>query len=303
MSGQRQGEETKKKLQRRFRDLNEVRSTITPLYPSSCEREYLRVADAWLALYTGTLEQYMPELERAYAEAVRTDSRTDSVSDSLRAVLQKISDAVQAKAEKFGLTEKLEKLSKMIQTKSVREWSRICRTTLGVDVDQSHYGSSFFGSRISDWIAANESGMTGITNKAVADLEEVLSAALEKKKDLTELSALVQESTEKTERAARNACSDQVANLNAQMVQMLVKDSGSSKYIWSTKKDSRVRECHRALEGEICDYDYPPEMWYSTRAGTVYTGRRCNPGEDYGCRCVAIPVFEVDTISVPTTEE
>lgn len=31
--------------------------------------------------------------------------------------------------------------------------------------------------------------------------------------------------------------------------------------------------------------------------GKVYSGRHCNPGEDYQCRCVAKPVFNFDRLN------
>lgn len=61
---------------------------------------------------------------------------------------------------------------------------------------------------------------------------------------------------------------------------------GVREYIWSTSRDARVRKDHRLLEGRRFSFSSPPVC---DRA----TGRRCNPGEDYRCRCVARPVFSV----------
>jgi SPP1 gp7 family putative phage head morphogenesis protein len=44
-------------------------------------------------------------------------------------------------------------------------------------------------------------------------------------------------------------------------------------YIWRTRGDDKVRSSHSDNNGKIFAWDNPPE-----------TG---NPGEDYGCRCVA----------------
>lgn len=70
-------------------------------------------------------------------------------------------------------------------------------------------------------------------------------------------------------------------------------DAGIRKYRWSTSLDRRVRpaneserksgENHRRLHGEIFEYGNPPIV-------NVKTGRRAEPGEDFNCRCVAIPV-------------
>lgn len=60
------------------------------------------------------------------------------------------------------------------------------------------------------------------------------------------------------------------------------KDIGVQKYVWSTSHDERVREDHKILNGHVFDFDHPPVT-------NQKTGAKNNPGEDYGCRCVAIP--------------
>ena len=73
-------------------------------------------------------------------------------------------------------------------------------------------------------------------------------------------------------------------------------EAGITHYRWSTSHDERVRPApgthgisrfnnHRALDGRIFPYDHPPVV-------DTFTGRRANPGEDFNCRCVDIPVVE-----------
>lgn len=68
------------------------------------------------------------------------------------------------------------------------------------------------------------------------------------------------------------------------------KDVGVRKYIWHTAGDSRVRHMppdssdHRVLDGKIFSFDSPPTI--------PGTNRKCNPGEDFNCRCVARPIWE-----------
>lgn len=69
---------------------------------------------------------------------------------------------------------------------------------------------------------------------------------------------------------------------------------GIKKYRWSTSLDRKVRPKdeserksgadHRRLHGKVFEYGNPPIV-------NVKTGRRAEPGEDYNCRCVAIPVL------------
>ena len=62
-------------------------------------------------------------------------------------------------------------------------------------------------------------------------------------------------------------------------------NAGIFKYKWSTSKDSRVRDRHRHLDGGIFSFDDPPIV-------DLETGRTANAGEDFNCRCVAIPIIE-----------
>ena len=59
-------------------------------------------------------------------------------------------------------------------------------------------------------------------------------------------------------------------------------DAGLPEYQWSTSNDTHVRQDHKDLNGRIFRWDDPP---ITDKA----TGARNNPGEDYGCRCLAIP--------------
>ena len=74
-------------------------------------------------------------------------------------------------------------------------------------------------------------------------------------------------------------------------------EAGVQKYKWSTSHDARVRPGkgltaaerahagnHRILDKQTFDY--------RTKAPAMYmsSGKACNPGEDFNCRCVDIPL-------------
>ena len=63
------------------------------------------------------------------------------------------------------------------------------------------------------------------------------------------------------------------------------KDVGCTRYKWSTSHDERVRPDHRVLNGKIFSFDAPPITDQAT-------GAHNNPGEDFRCRCVAIPIMD-----------
>lgn len=77
---------------------------------------------------------------------------------------------------------------------------------------------------------------------------------------------------------------DQTLKLNAQLNESRQTSAGVKSYRWSGSLDERERPEHRALEGQIFDWDDPPV--------TNEEGDRNHPGEDFQCRCVAVPVVE-----------
>lgn len=70
---------------------------------------------------------------------------------------------------------------------------------------------------------------------------------------------------------------DQTLKLNGAITEIRQTNAGVTEYIWSTSLDERVREEHASLEGETFSWDSPPEVGH--------------PGEDFQCRCVALPVI------------
>ena len=77
---------------------------------------------------------------------------------------------------------------------------------------------------------------------------------------------------------------DQVGKLNGQLTRHRHQNVGINSYEWSTSNDERVRKRHDELDGTTQDYNNPPIV-------DKRTGRTGNPGDDYQCRCNAIPIF------------
>lgn len=79
---------------------------------------------------------------------------------------------------------------------------------------------------------------------------------------------------------------DQISKFNGSLTKLRQTDLGIQKYRWSTSKDERVRESHRANETRETKYGIGLYAWNDPPV----TG---HPGEDFQCRCVAIPIIEI----------
>lgn len=87
-------------------------------------------------------------------------------------------------------------------------------------------------------------------------------------------------------RRAELIARDQVLKANAKLNEDRQKEVGVERYIWSAGADDRVRPMHRDLDGKTFRWDDPPI--------TNPQGDRNHPGQDYQCRCGAIPLMPGD---------
>ena len=92
-----------------------------------------------------------------------------------------------------------------------------------------------------------------------------------------ELKADLVERGNVSESRAELIARDQTLKLNGAITQIRQENAGITEYIWSTSLDERVRETHAALEGQRFAWGTAPEVGH--------------PGQDFQCRCVALPVI------------
>lgn len=102
---------------------------------------------------------------------------------------------------------------------------------------------------------------------------------------ISSLVSYIQENFEVSKRKAEFLARQETSLLLSKFHEVRYRDVGIARYRWSTSNDERVREDHKLLNNEIFSWDQPPVV-------DRRTGRRANPGEDFGCRCVAIPIIE-----------
>lgn len=290
----------------KFKGHQPLRSRSVPHYPDTAEREFKRVTNGYIRLLKKSLMEHLPVVIEEYRREQRSDSRMDAsrnLEDKVRQELQAVAEELEQKLSAFGLDDLVKKIAKLTKTNSLREWKRVCKDTLGINLMDDYYNGDFYEDALRRWVDENVQKIKSIPNDTLGSMREIILDGFRKGRTATDISKEIQNEYSLTRRKAQAIARDQVASLNAKISQMQQTDAGCSKYRWSTSKDSRVRDCHKDLDGKVFSWDDPPEMWYETKAGRVYTGRRCHPGEDYLCRCVAIPVFDFETIDVPMQKE
>ena len=295
-------EMVKRAVRGKFRGSQPLKCKTVPQYPKTAEREFRRITGSYMKLLNEELKKKLPAMMAEYQKERHGDSRFDDSQDldaKLRLLLQDVAKALEKRIAEYGLDQKVEQIAKMAKNVSIREWKRAVKDTLGIDLLDDYYKGEFFEEAIRRWIAENVLLIKSIPSETLSNMREIILGSYLKGSSIRDIQKAIQETYNVSKRKAQLLARDQVATLNAQLTKAQQTDAGCKKYRWSDSRDGRVRDCHKALNGKVFSWDNPPEMWYETKQGRVYTGRRCHPGEDYCCRCVAIPVFDPESIDVP----
>ena len=293
---------SKKVVRAKFKGRKRIRSRYAPRYPSTAEREYRRMNRAYARTLRRPVKKQLSVVMKAYRRQVRSDAREDGIFDFIALVheaVMSIATEISLALEEMRLREQIEKFARMVQKRSATEWIASVRAVFGIELVPPSYEGDNYEQVIQQWIAKNLAYLEGVPTETLLSIEAVIGSAYRERMDPDELEARLQRqldaTTSRVEYSARNG----VSSLNAELMKMYQKESGVNLYVWKSAGDASVRDCHAAYDGHIFSWDDPPEDWYYTKSmGGVYTGERFNPGEAYGCRCCAVPVFERDTFDM-----
>lgn len=153
------------------------------------------------------------------------------------------------------------------------------RRVIGVSLRQA---SPRVAAQLPAFRERNVSLITSIPVQDLADVQSTLDEAWFNNVHSDDIAEILQERFGVSESRADLIARDQVLKLNAEITQARHRDLEIESYTWSTSGDERVRAGHRDLDGTTQRYDDPPDTG---------DGESNNPGEDYQCRCVAIPIL------------
>ncbi len=293
----------KRAVKRQFHGKKSIGSKSAPCYPYSAEREYQRVVNAYVKCLNSELKKSLPALMKLYSRAFQDDVRFDDAANlrwETEEEFQKMAARLEKKLTQFDLEKLIEKVGKSTKSTAYREWKKIVKITLGINLKDDYYNGEFYEIMLKQWASENVRRIKSIPYDSLGELESLIFDSYSNGVPVRKLQEAIQSKYNVTKQHAQAIARDQIASLNASITKSQQTDAGVKRYKWSTSNDQRVRECHKELDGKIFSWDDPPEMWYKSKSqGKVMTGRCCHPGEDIGCRCVAIPVFDIDTIDVP----
>jgi SPP1 gp7 family putative phage head morphogenesis protein len=274
----------------------EITARRNPVYPISAERELARATLAYTDTIINTTQPFVDRLMRQYEDR---SYRQDAVGDFISAVRGQKFAAAEKLSKKTGAISKLEKGYKfsgnLAKKHSIDDWNDQVKDALGMQVNKEWYSDNM-EYMIDNWIRTNVSKIQSIPAEYLTEVENIIRWGYETRQPKVNVYRRLEKLIGLSKSKAMMIARDQLGTLNYQMTRFEAESAGCGKYRWITKRDNRVRDSHRELHGTIQKWSDPPAMWYWTKSrGRVYTGRFCHAGEDYGCRCVAKPIFDLES--------
>lgn len=132
-------------------------------------------------------------------------------------------------------------------------------------------------------IEENIALIQSIPDEYFKKLSVIVNQQTSSKKSAKSIIDQIRDLTNVTKKRAKLIARDQTQKLNAAITRQRQTALGIVEYRWQTSDDERVRESHKRNNGKIFNWNSPPKE----------TG---HPGEDIQCRCVAIPIINVDNL-------
>ncbi len=298
----------REQLKKKAKGQQVVQANYRAKYPDSMEREYMRVASAYMALEKQVIVRHLPELKDILTEKDIPDLQMDSKKEynrkrrlsrfisldntfqRLRMVFRLIRGELEQALGTFGLRKKIEELAGFGHKLTVKEWKKTIRKTFGIDLLEDYYSGDAYQVLLKQWVSENVELIRTVPKASLDKMKELVYDNYMEGKTATDIIKEIQKQYGMDKRHAMLIARDQTAKLNAAITQRQQQEAGIERYTWSTSWDDRVRKSHQKLDGRPFRWDDPPE---------TEKGRKCHPGQDYQCRCCAIPVIDIATLDLP----
>jgi SPP1 gp7 family putative phage head morphogenesis protein len=203
-------------------------------------------------------------------------AKLDSYDDQVRRLLDLIRSGFFSKYSDKYFLDMAAKIASAISSQNEKAINSIFRSVLGVDV---FITEPWLKTELAAFANANVALIKSMSERHFSRIEYLVFDGVRKGLRHEEIAAMLRsEPFNATKNQAALIARDQVSKLNGQLTELRQKKAGISRYIWRTAGDERVRDSHKALDGQTIFWDSPPEVGH--------------PGYDFQCRCYAEPVIE-----------
>lgn len=229
-------------------------------------------------LRAGVDRLLVPQLPRLLSLVEADKPRLDS-ADDLKRELARINDLVNDVLSTERLRRMVDKAASDVSAFNKGELNRQFRAGLGVDL---LHGEPYLRQQLEMFTEDNTRLITSLAQEHLDQVSGIVMRAARTGQRVESLADELQTRFGVTESKAELLARDQVGKLNGELTQLRQESVGITEYEWSTSRDERVRTRHAELEGTSHGWNDPPVV-------DERSGRRAHPGQDFQCRCTAVP--------------
>lgn len=210
--------------------------------------------------------------------ATRAETRLRRLQDEVRAKAAEIVETIPDQLKRLDLTAQAQKVEGRVEA-SFRE---TVTREIGVSPKLSESAARQIRGTYSENVKLSISGFAKDDTEALRKgLQDLITEGKPRSVVREFIEARLRVSQERAKFIARQ----ETALFTSKLKETQYKGAGINEYRWSTVGDARVRQRHKSLNGKRFRWDAPPIV-------DEATGKRGHPGEDYNCRCVAVPLVD-----------
>ena len=250
-------------------------------FPLALEREYAKLLVAYVDKEMEIVEEFLPEM----ADAVyRNSVRSDAVGDWLGNLVDRVQRKIK---QKLNVLPAIRRIFQKVNQHVSKQMTETFESVFGTRPRQLNNTRELEMTK-TIWTSQNLTLISSIDQQVLDKLRFMLSQriihAAAKPELMEQLTKEISDLAGVTRNRAALIGADQVGKLNSQLMQYRQTNAGIEEYIWTTKKDKRVRPRHALREGRCYKWSEPPDDGH--------------PGWPIRCRCTAAPVFDTDKMGV-----
>jgi SPP1 gp7 family putative phage head morphogenesis protein len=259
-----------------------------PKYPKNFERDYYRVLRAVVRRLKSATNNNIPML----AYSLRQDDDSTVTDAFVQAILAELLKSMTVEEAISELELILAGVSSVVDANVISAFAE------AVSVDVFLNDSALLDTVKAEWKAQQGRLVDSIVNTYIEKLQIIVSNAVQRGTAMSEVKEEIKVLLNTTEKRAKFIARNEVGNLNGIITMRRQVDCGIGVYQWSSSHDERVRPSHAEMDGK---YFY----WNSDKVGEingikVYPAPKYHPCMDYNCRCVALPVIDLEQWNMTT---
>jgi SPP1 gp7 family putative phage head morphogenesis protein len=220
----------------------------------------------------------VPELPKLAAKGqaargVNAEAKADAADDlDVGEILDEIADRMAAKWTREKFVDLVQPFAQDTAQFQAAQLNKQLEALVGVDVIGTE---PWLGDALGAWVKENVALIKTIPVQAFGEIEKTLTASIANGDRWETMAEDLQDRLGVSESRANLIARDQTGKLYGDLNRVRQTDLGITRYTWRTMRDNRVRDEHEERDGEVFEWDGPPEDG--------------NPGEPIQCRCYAEP--------------